>query len=95
MSPLPSLEIVLHISSELTRTLTSTRAHSDLHRFLADALEYRNRLSEIRDGILGVERRRKGMWKVVRTVANDFLAEEEGAVYGQQQQQQDGGASYD
>lgn len=28
------------------------------------------------------------MWKVVRTVANDFLAEEEGAVYGQQQQQQ-------
>ncbi|TKA53327.1 hypothetical protein B0A53_04345 [Rhodotorula sp. CCFEE 5036] len=70
---------------------------TDLHRFLADALEYRNRLSEIRDGILGVERRRKGMWKVVRTVANDFLAEEEGAVYGQQQQQQqqDGGAGYD
>ncbi|KWU41225.1 hypothetical protein RHOSPDRAFT_37254 [Rhodotorula sp. JG-1b] len=70
---------------------------TDLHRFLADALEYRNRLSEIRDGILGVERRRKGMWKVVRTVANDFLAEEEGAVYGQQQQQQqqDGGAAYD
>ncbi|GAA5860255.1 hypothetical protein JCM3774_000359 [Rhodotorula dairenensis] len=66
---------------------------TDLHRFLADALEYRNRLSEIRDGILAVERRRKGMWKVVRTVANDFLAEEEGAVYGQhqqQQQQQDG-----
>ncbi|GAA6020464.1 hypothetical protein JCM8202_000081 [Rhodotorula sphaerocarpa] len=61
---------------------------TDLHRFLADAIEYRNRLSEIRDGILGVERRRKGMWKVVRTVANDFLAEEEGAVYGQQQQQQ-------
>ncbi|GAA5991526.1 hypothetical protein JCM10908_005744 [Rhodotorula pacifica] len=71
---------------------------TDLHRFLADALEYRNRLSEIRDGILGVERRRKGMWKVVRTVANDFLAEEEGAVYGQQhlqQQQQDGGGGYE
>lgn len=62
---------------------------SDLHRFLADAIEYRNRLSEIRDGILGVERRRKGMWKVVRTVANDFLAEEEGAVYGQHAATQD------
>lgn len=40
----------------------------DLHRFLADSMEYRARLAEIRDGILGVERRRKGMWKVVRTL---------------------------
>ncbi|BGP21968.1 hypothetical protein Rt10032_c18g6068 [Rhodotorula toruloides] len=50
---------------------------TDLHRFLADTLEYRARLSEIRDGILGVERRRKGMWRVVRTVAMDWLEEEE------------------
>ncbi|GAA6007964.1 hypothetical protein JCM11491_006558 [Sporobolomyces phaffii] len=49
---------------------------TDLHRFLSDTLEYRNRLSEIRDGILEVERRRKGMWKVVRTVALDWLEEE-------------------
>ncbi|SDA05595.1 BZ3501_MvSof-1269-A2-R1_Chr5-2g07548 [Microbotryum saponariae] len=49
---------------------------TDLHRFLADSLEYRDRLSEIRDGVLGVERRRKGMWKVVRTVAEDWLREE-------------------
>lgn len=90
-----SLNIVR--TGDLTRLLLArAHTHRDLHRFLADALEYRNRLSEIRDGILGVERRRKGMWKVVRTVANDFLAEEEGAVYGQQQQQQqDGGAGYD
>ncbi|BGP29167.1 hypothetical protein JCM10296v2_000905 [Rhodotorula toruloides] len=50
---------------------------TDLHRFLADTLEYRARLSEIRDGVLGVERRRKGMWRVVRTVAMDWLEEEE------------------
>ncbi|SGY70152.1 BQ5605_C004g03111 [Microbotryum silenes-dioicae] len=49
---------------------------TDLHRFLADSLEYRDRLSEIRDGVLGVDRRRKGMWKVVRTVAEDWLREE-------------------
>ncbi|GAA5881547.1 hypothetical protein JCM1840_007190 [Sporobolomyces johnsonii] len=49
---------------------------TDLHRFLADTLEYRARLGEIRDGVLGVERRRKGMWKVVRTVAMDWLEEE-------------------
>ncbi|GAA6041721.1 hypothetical protein JCM8097_003101 [Rhodosporidiobolus ruineniae] len=49
---------------------------TDLHRFLADTLEYRARLGEIRDGVLGVERRRKGMWKVVRTVAMDWLVEE-------------------
>jgi hypothetical protein len=48
----------------------------DLHRVLADSLEYRARLSEIRDGVLGIERRRKGMWKVVRMVASDWLAEE-------------------
>ncbi|GAA5986439.1 hypothetical protein JCM5350_003387 [Sporobolomyces pararoseus] len=49
---------------------------TDLHRFLSDTLEYRDRLSEIRDGVLEVERRRKGMWKVVRTVALDWLEEE-------------------
>ncbi|GAA5830610.1 hypothetical protein JCM11251_002532 [Rhodosporidiobolus azoricus] len=49
---------------------------TDLHRFLADTLEYRTRLGEIRDGILGVERRRKGMHKVLRTVAMDWLVEE-------------------
>ncbi|GAA5924397.1 uncharacterized protein JCM15063_005630 [Sporobolomyces koalae] len=49
---------------------------TDLHRFLSDTLEYRNRLAEIRDGVLEVERRRKGMWKVVRTVALDWLEEE-------------------
>ena len=43
---------------------------------MSDTLEYRNRLSEIRDGILEVERRRKGMWKAVRTVALDWLEEE-------------------
>ncbi|KAK4046430.1 hypothetical protein OIV83_006089 [Microbotryomycetes sp. JL201] len=52
---------------------------TDLHRFLADTLEYRNRVAEIRDGVLGIERRRKGMWKVVRTVAADWLEEEEQA----------------
>lgn len=51
----------------------------DLHRFLADSLEYRSRLSEIRDGVLGVERRRKGLWKVVRMVAADWLEEEQQA----------------
>jgi len=50
--------------------------YSDLHRFLSDTIEYRARLSEIRDGVLEVERRRKGMWKVVRTVALDWLEEE-------------------
>ncbi|BGP37037.1 hypothetical protein JCM10449v2_000941 [Rhodotorula kratochvilovae] len=54
---------------------------TDLHRFLADTLEYRSRLVEIRDGTLGVERRRKGMWKCVRTVAMDWL-QEEGAGMG-------------
>ncbi|GAA5997114.1 uncharacterized protein JCM10292_006218 [Rhodotorula paludigena] len=54
---------------------------TDLHRFLADTLEYRSRLLEIRDGTLGVERRRKGMHKAVRTVAMDWL-EEEGAGMG-------------
>ncbi|GAA5971431.1 hypothetical protein JCM11641_008349 [Rhodosporidiobolus odoratus] len=49
---------------------------TDLHRFLADTLEYRSRLGEIRDGVLGVERRRKGMWKILRQVAGDFLQEE-------------------
>mgnify|MGYP001588946843 FL=1 len=39
-------------------------------------MEYRARLAEIRDGVLGVERRRKGMWKVVRMVAADWLDEE-------------------
>ncbi|TNY24255.1 hypothetical protein DMC30DRAFT_387717 [Rhodotorula diobovata] len=57
------------------------RARSDLHRFLADTLEYRSRLLEIRDGTLGVERRRKGMHKLVRTVAMDWL-QEEGAGMG-------------
>ncbi|GAA5850849.1 hypothetical protein JCM9279_003947, partial [Rhodotorula babjevae] len=54
---------------------------TDLHRFLADTLEYRSRLLEIRDGTLGVERRRKGMHKAVRTVAWDWL-QEEGAGMG-------------
>lgn len=48
----------------------------DLHRFLADSLEYRSRLAEIRDGVLGVERRRKGMWRLVRATALDWLEEE-------------------
>lgn len=51
----------------------------DLHRFLADSLEYRSRLSEIRDGVLGVERRRKGMWRIVRSTALDWLEEEASA----------------
>lgn len=46
---------------------------------MADSLEYRARLSEIRDGVLGIERRRKGMWKVVRMVAADWLEEESAA----------------
>ncbi|KAI5477080.1 hypothetical protein MNV49_006879 [Pseudohyphozyma bogoriensis] len=51
---------------------------TDLHKFLADSLEYRARLAEIRDGVLGVERRRKGMWKVLRTlVASEYLDVEE------------------
>ncbi|KAL8291942.1 hypothetical protein RQP46_002200 [Phenoliferia psychrophenolica] len=49
---------------------------TDLHRFLADSLEYRSRLAEIRDGVLGVERRRKGMWRLVRATALDWLEEE-------------------
>lgn len=57
---------------------------SDLHRFLADSLEYRARLAEIRDGVLGVERRRKGMWKVARTVAIDWLEEEQQAAENEQ-----------
>lgn len=49
---------------------------SDLHRFMADTLEYRDRLSEICDGVLGIDRRKKGMYKVVRLVAADWLQEE-------------------
>jgi hypothetical protein len=46
---------------------------------MADSLEYRSRLSEIRDGVLGVERRRKGMWKLIRMISSDWLEEESAA----------------
>lgn len=65
------------LQSDVYWTDQTLFVRSDLHRFLADTLEYRARLSEIRDGVLGVERRRKGMWRVVRTVAMDWLEEEE------------------
>lgn len=64
-------------NSHWLSTNTDYGSHrSDLHRFLADSLEYRARLEEIRDGVLGIERRRKGMWKVVRMVAADWIEEE-------------------
>ena len=39
----------------------------ELHRFLADSLEYQDRLGEIRDQVLAVERRRKGVNAIIRS----------------------------
>jgi hypothetical protein len=38
----------------------------ELNRFFADTVEYRERLGEIRDGALGVERRRKGLFAILK-----------------------------
>lgn len=46
---------------------------TELSRFLADCMEYREKLGEIRDGILGVERRRKGLRSLIRMRAIDIL----------------------
>lgn len=49
----------------------------ELTKFLSDTLEYRDRLGEIRDSILGVEKRRKGVWTMARSYAHQMLWEEE------------------
>lgn len=49
----------------------------ELTKFLSDTLEYRDRLGEIRDSILGVEKRRKGVWTMARSYAHQLLWEEE------------------
>ena len=49
----------------------------ELTRFLADSLEYQDRLSEIRDQVLGVERRRKGVWNMARGYAHQLLWEQD------------------
>ena len=54
LSPTEQLETVRLCLAELTR-------------FLADSMEYQDRLAEIRDAVLGVERRRKGVWAMARS----------------------------
>lgn len=49
----------------------------ELTKFLADSLEYQDRLGEIRDSVLGIERRRKGVWNMARGYAHQMLWEEE------------------
>jgi hypothetical protein len=49
----------------------------ELTKFLSDTLEYRDRLCEIRDSIMGVEKRRKGVWTMARSYAHQLLWEEE------------------
>jgi hypothetical protein len=49
-----------------------------LTKFLSDSLEYRDRLGEIRDSILGVEKRRKGVWNMARAYAHQVIWEESG-----------------
>lgn len=39
---------------------------NEITRCLADSLEYQDRLQEIRDSILGIERRRRGVWAMAR-----------------------------
>lgn len=49
---------------------------SELTKFLSDSLEYRDRLGEIRDQVLGVEKRRKGVWNMARAYAHQMIWEE-------------------
>ncbi|KAG0139984.1 hypothetical protein CROQUDRAFT_100768 [Cronartium quercuum f. sp. fusiforme G11] len=44
----------------------------ELSKFLGDLTDYRDRLLEIRDGCLTVEKRRLAMWAVVKLCANDY-----------------------
>ena len=48
----------------------------DLTKFLADSLEYQDRLGEIRDSVLGIDKRRKGAWTIARAYAHQLLWEE-------------------
>ena len=43
---------------------------NELQRFLADTLEYQARLREITDGVLSVERRRKGTWSIIQSLVS-------------------------
>jgi hypothetical protein len=46
---------------------------ADLQRFLEDNIEYRDRLSEVREGILGIERRRKAFRHLIHVCELAFL----------------------
>ncbi|GAA93403.1 uncharacterized protein L969DRAFT_104819 [Mixia osmundae IAM 14324] len=52
---------------------------TDLQRFLADNLEYHHRLREIHESVLGVDKRRKGVWKMTRLYAKDWLHHQQGS----------------
>ncbi|KAL7007617.1 hypothetical protein EMMF5_002693 [Cystobasidiomycetes sp. EMM_F5] len=62
---------------EMQQRQTIQSCLSDLTKFLADSLEYQDRLGEIRDQILGVEKRRKGVWNMARGYAHQLLWEDE------------------
>lgn len=59
--PLPSIVSPADQQGLLHVSLT------ELQRFLADSLEYQERLGEIRDGILAVERRRQGLYAIIKS----------------------------
>lgn len=56
----------------------------EVARFLADLEDYGGRLAEVRDGCLGVERRRKGVWSLVKIAAVGYEETSTGkaALYG-------------
>lgn len=66
--PLPSIvspadqQALLHVSL------------TELQRFLADSLEYQERLGEIRDGVLAVERRRQGLYAIIKSFVSHISA---------------------
>jgi len=59
--PLPSIVPPADQQGLLHASLT------ELQRFLADSIEYQERLGEIRDGVLAVERRRKGLYAIIKS----------------------------
>ena len=86
--PSPSTHARLRPSDQLS---TVQLCLSELTKFLSDSLEYQDRLSEIRDSVLGVEKRRKGVWNMARMYAHQLVWEEEqekNLIAHQQAQQQ-------
>lgn len=75
--PAPSQAGALQTLTPSEQLAALHQATNEIQRFLTDTIEYRERLGELRDGVLGIERRRRGVWAILRLFAQDALEYEE------------------